>query len=52
MYVYCGEDNIEYLVDMETEKVYELTIGENEEVVNYRVHRQKMQNFLLNFLLF
>lgn len=46
MYVYCGEDSIEYLVDTEAEKVYELTIGENEEVISYSEHRQEMQNFL------
>ena len=34
MYVYCGEDNIEYLVDTETEKVYELTFDEKDEVVS------------------
>ena len=46
MYVYCGEDNIEYLVDTDEEKVYELSLDENEEVISYREHRQEMHNFL------
>lgn len=46
MYVYCGEDDWNYLVDTNTEKVYEISIDENGEVYKYQKHQQNMQNFL------
>ena len=46
MYVYCGESNLEYLIDTEEEKVYVLNIGDNGEIISYKEHRQEMHNFL------
>ena len=42
MYVYCGESNLEYLIDTEEEKVYVLNIGDNGEIISYKEHRQEI----------
>ena len=46
MYVYCGESEIEYLIDTIAEKVYALNVGDNGEIISYIEHGQEMQNFL------
>lgn len=46
MFVYCGEESLEYLMDTTAEKVYALNVGDNGEIISYKEHGQEMQNFL------
>lgn len=46
MFVFCGEECLEYLIDTTAEKVYALNIDDDGEIISYKEYDQEMQNFL------